>query len=95
MKKGMIPLLLLAALLAAIAAGSAALAQTSAGYNLEWHVVGSSAGPVASAHYLVNSTAGQSAASPPTSGSANYVVSAGYWYVTRHFEYLPIVLRAS
>jgi hypothetical protein len=94
MKKRMLPLALLAVLLAATAAGGAVLAQTSTHYNLEWHVIGSGAAPVSSASYQVNSTAGQGAASPPTSASTRYVVSAGYWFTTMHFEYLPVVLRA-
>ena len=58
----------------------AALAQTSSNYNLEWHVIGGGGEPISSTNYLVNSTAGQAAASPPFSLSGYYVVSGGYWF---------------
>lgn len=85
--------LALALLLAALIAGSAALAQTSASYNLEWHVIGGGGHPVNSAHYAVNSTAGQGAASPPYSAGANYVVSSGYWFRPSYANYLPLILK--
>ena len=62
--------------------GSSALmgqAQTSTTYDLTWHVIGGGGAPISSASYRVNSTAGQSAASPPAASSASYVVSSGYW----------------
>jgi hypothetical protein len=55
-----------------------ASAQTSLNYNLEWHVIGGGGEPVSSTNYIVDSTAGQQAASPSYSSSANYVVCAGY-----------------
>jgi hypothetical protein len=79
-----------------LVAGSGALAQTSASYNLEWHVIGGGGQPVTSTHYMVNSTAGQGAASPPYSFSGNYVVSGGYWFgagPTISNLYLPLVLK--
>lgn len=85
--------LAIVALVIAVGAGSAALAQTSANYNLEWHVIGGGGRPVSSAHYAVNSTAGQGAASPPLSTSAHYAVSGGYWYSGVQTIYLPVVLR--
>ena len=86
-------------LLAAVAIGGSALAQTSASYNLEWHVIGGGGQPVSSASYAVNSTAGQGAASPPYSISPSYVVSGGYWFGEGfspliHFTHLPVVLKA-
>jgi len=66
-------------LVALIVTLGAALAQTSANYNLEWHVIGGGGQPVSSANYIVNSTAGQGVASTPYSSSASYVVCAGYW----------------
>lgn len=83
------------ALVAALIAGSAVLAQTSPSFNLEWHVIGGGGQPASSAHYAVNSTAGQGAASPPLSASAHYVVSGGYWYSAGGMRavYLPLVLR--
>ncbi len=88
--------LALIALLFALVAG-AVLAQTSASYNLEWHVIGGGGEPVTSANYTVNSTAGQGSASPPYSVSSSYAVSGGYWFgdgITILYSiYLPIVLR--
>ena len=91
-------------LLVVLAVGSGALhlaspaaAQTSASYNLEWHVVGGGGGPVTSASYTVNSTAGQKAASPPYSANSHYTVSGGYWFSgspTPIWQiYLPLVFR--
>jgi hypothetical protein len=62
-----------------LACGAVVLAQTSAGFNLEWHVIGSGGGQSSSASYQVQGTIGQGAASPPTAGSAGFVVSSGYW----------------
>ena len=78
-------------------AGGAAQAQTSPGYNLEWHVIGGGGQPVSSAHYAVHSTFGQGAASPPASTSAHYSVSGGYWYGAgwSYAVYLPLVLRGA
>ena len=84
-------------LVAAMAAGSVALAQTSVHYNLEWHTVAGGGQPVASLHYAVNASAGQGAASPPQSASPHYVVSGGYWYsgMVSLPVYLPLVLRGA
>ena len=86
-------ILILSVLLAVLVGGGVALAQTSASYNLEWHVIGGGGQPASSAHYAVNSTAGQGAASPPLSTSAHYAVSGGYWYREVYAIYLPVVLR--
>ncbi len=96
-RKGAFLLVALAVLVAVMAAGGATLAQTSASYNLEWHVIGGGGQPISSAHYVVNSTAGQDAASPPVSFSSDYVVSGGYWFGegagTIESVHLPVVLR--
>jgi hypothetical protein len=84
----------LAVLLVTLVIGGAAMAQTSASYNLEWHVIGGGGQPVASTHYAVNSTAGQGAASPPYSASANYVVSGGYWFKITYASYLPLIFKS-
>jgi hypothetical protein len=68
-------------------------AQASANYNLEWHVIGGGGKPVDSAHYVVNSTAGQGAASPPYSDSSSYAVSSGYWFAPDYSVYLPVILK--
>ncbi|MGQ9600258.1 MAG: hypothetical protein ACUVWZ_12675 [Anaerolineae bacterium] len=86
-------LLALALLLPVLSIGGDAVAQTSALYNLEWHVIGGGGHPVASAHYLVNSTAGQGAASPPYSASTHYVVSGGYWFAAVYHIYLPVTMK--
>ena len=93
MKHSKAPLLLVLVAVA-LAAGSVALAQTSASYNLEWNVIGGGGQPVNSAHYAVNSTAGQGAASPPQSSSTHYAVSGGYWSAGPVLPvlYLPLVL---
>jgi hypothetical protein len=83
--------LLSALLLMVIAAGAVALAQTSAGYNLEWHVVGSGGGEAASASYRVNGTIGQGVASPPRASGARFSVSSGYWYSDQIHLYLPVI----
>ncbi len=85
------------ALVAALAAGGVALAQTSVHYNLEWHVIAGGGQPVTSAHYAVNASVGQGAASPPQSTSAHYAVSGGYWYsgIVPLKVYLPLVLRSA
>jgi hypothetical protein len=84
----------LAGLLLLLVGGAVTLAQTSAGFNLEWHVIGSGGGASSSASYHVNGTIGQSIASQPASASANFVVGSGYWFVdTGTTIYLPTVLR--
>jgi len=90
-------LCLLALLVLSLGAGDFALAQTSAHYNLEWHVIAGGGQPVSSSHYCVNGTAGQGAASPPLATSATYRLSAGYWFrgIVPLRLYLPLVMRAS
>ena len=89
-------LLALVALVVTLGAGGVALPQTSPSYNLEWHVIGGGQ-PVSSAHYAVNSTAGQGAAGPPVSSSTHYTVSGGYWYGAGgpYAVYLPLVLHSA
>lgn len=85
--------LVVLALAVALGAGGPARAQTSTNYNLEWHVIGGGGARVSSAHYAVNATIGQAAASPPVSVSASYVVSGGYWLPGGYRVYLPLVVR--
>ena len=71
-------------------------AQTSSNYNLEWHVIGGGGKPVDSAHYAVNSTAGQGAASPPYLNSSSYAISSGHWFVSDYSAYsvfLPVTVN--
>ena len=93
--KPIVVTLAIVALLLALAA--VALAQTSPNYDLTWHVIGGGGEPVSSASYVVNSTAGQGAASPPLSAGASYTVSGGYWFSGEappyYTIYVPIVLK--
>jgi hypothetical protein len=75
--------------------GGAVWAQTSASYNLEWHVIGGGGRPVASANYAVNSTAGQGLASRPHAVSGSYAVSGGYWsgHSLAMSVYLPMLVK--
>jgi hypothetical protein len=84
-------LLLFLIVLLGLAAGAAGLAQTSAGFNLEWHVLGSGGGQAASASYRVNGTVGQGIASPPYGGSARFSLSSGFWYSDQMHLYLPVI----
>jgi hypothetical protein len=92
-KRGLVTTgLLLVSLIVTVGAG---LAQTSANFNLEWHVIGGGGEPVSSSHYVVNSTAGQGVASPPYSESHSYAVCAGYWcerFLTVEV-FLPLTLK--
>ena len=86
-------LLALLLLLGTLTFGVISLAQTSASYNLEWHVIGGGGGPLSSASYVVNGTVGQGAASPPYSAGDRYVVSGGYWFTPVYRIYLPVLIR--
>jgi hypothetical protein len=84
----------LAAMLLLLAAGAAVLAQTSARFDLEWHVVAGSGGESSSASYQVNGTIGQSLTGPPTSSGASFAVSSGYWFPEAGRSlYLPAVFK--
>ena len=88
-------ILILAATLTALAllSGRAGLAQTSADYDLSWHVIAGGGGTSASPGYRVEGTTGQSAAGP--SGSADFRLSSGFWFAQPAQErvHLPIILR--
>jgi hypothetical protein len=87
-------LVVLVVALLLLGAAGAGLAQTSAGFNLEWHAIGSGGGEASSANYRVNGTVGQGIASPPSAISAAFVVSSGYWFAGRGtIIYLPLILR--
>ena len=86
-------ILTLAVLLVTSAVDGTALAQTSTSYNLEWHVIGGGGQPLASTHYVVHSTIGQGAASPPYSTGSQYAVSGGYWFAPNYRIYLPLAFR--
>lgn len=91
---------ILAAVLLLFTTAVVVLAQTSAGFNLEWNVIGSGGGESSSAGYRVRGTIGQGIASPPPSGSANFTVSSGYWFAdtgpagaTGPAIYLPAIFK--
>lgn len=83
----------LAFLLLLFTAGAVVMAQTSAGYHLEQHVIGSGGGAASSASYQISGTIGQSVASQPVSGSASFKVTSGYWYGNAPSIYLPTILK--
>jgi hypothetical protein len=90
-------IIILAVMLLLLAFGATALAQTSAGFNLEWRVIGGGGGESSSADYRVHGTIGQSVTSPPASSSAEFVVSSGYWPggapAAGTTIYLPVILN--
>ena len=83
-------------LLLSLTTGAVALAQTSAGFNLEWNVIGGGGGESSSAGYRVQGTLGQAVAGPPISASADFSVGSGYWYGAMgpavSTIYLPLIL---
>ena len=85
-------LLILVAVLLILVVGTAVLAQTSAGFNLEWHVMGNGGGESSSASYKVNGTIGQSVSRSAQSNPDNLIVSSGYWYAGTAV-YLPIIIK--
>jgi hypothetical protein len=96
MKQKKQQIIILAVILLLLAFGAAALAQTSTGFNLEWHVIGGGGNESSSVDYRVNGTIGQSLTSPPTASSAEFVVSSGYWPggpAAGTTVYLPTILR--
>ena len=71
---------------------STSSAGSSTQYAIEWDVVSAGGAPMASSTYGLMDTVGQSA--PGSSGSASYVLCAGYWcgIVADYTVYLPLVL---
>lgn len=89
-------IVVLAVMLLLLAFGVAALAQTSPGFNLEWHVIGGGGGESSSADYRVHGTIGQSVASPPTASGAGFVISSGFWpggTAAGTTVYLPVIFK--
>lgn len=90
-------LLIIAGILLLFVVGTAVLAQTSAGFNLTWHVIGSGGGQSTSASYKVNGTIGQSLPSLPnvnTHSSSNFSLQSGYWSAhSGTAVYLPIIVK--
>jgi hypothetical protein len=91
-------IIVLAVISLLLAFGAAALAQTSAGFNLEWHVIGGGGNESSSVDYRVYGTIGQSMASPPTASSAEFVVNSGYWFggpIAGTTIYLPAIFNSN
>ncbi|MCL4265667.1 MAG: hypothetical protein KJ069_20815 [Anaerolineae bacterium] len=83
----------LTAVLLLLLAGSVVVwAQSSASYDLRWHVIGGGGGVSNSASYSMNGTAGQSAASPSLAVGSSYTVSSGYWQGYTAI-YLPVIQK--
>ncbi len=77
-----------------LAAGALVLAQSSADFNLEWHVIGNGGSASGSADYQVQGTIGQSLVSPAVSNSADYAMSSGYWFSgSGQNVYLPLIVK--
>jgi hypothetical protein len=95
MKKKHILMVIVLALL--FMTSAALLAQSSANFNLGWHVIGSGGGESTSAHYRVNGSMGQSLASPPKSSNASFTLNSGYWFNGSNGGeiaiYMPAVLK--
>lgn len=92
--KNHVPFLAFVVALLLLTVGVIVLAQTSADFDLSWHVVGSGGRQSSSADYRIEGTIGQSLASPPQSDRANFSVSSGYWIVEENrVVYLPMVIK--
>lgn len=95
MKKQQTILVGLLTLLLILMIGTAVWAQTSAGFNLEWHIIGNGGGESNSAHYQVSGTVGQAVAGS-VSNRSDYEVSTGYWtFGSQTSIYLPMIVNDS
>jgi hypothetical protein len=83
----------LALLLIVLALTGRALAQTSANFNLDWHVFTGGGGTRSSAAYTVQDSFGQFAAG--ASNSASMQIQAGFWNGNNAYlvVYLPLVVK--
>ncbi len=79
MKRKKIALTVLLTLVFCLAVGGAALAMSSANYDLPWTVLSAGGGDRGSSNYALGDTAGQSSAIG-LSQSTNYQLGSGYWY---------------
>ena len=82
-----------AALLVALLLTGIAVAQTSASFDLSWHVLGGGGGQATNSDYAINCTVGQGAAS--WTSNSNYGIGVGYWYGAggEYRIFLPLVLK--
>ena len=72
----------------------------TAGFALDWHVIGAGGGKMASNSHAINGTLGQLAIGPAQ--STGYAIGSGYWYGIRVEAgppplrfYLPLLTRAT
>lgn len=87
-------LLALILLLLLFSATLIVMAQSSAGFNLDWHVIGSGGTQSKAANYQVEGTFGQSFANSDPVRSAEFGVSSGYWvFDGKTAVYLPLVVN--
>jgi hypothetical protein len=87
------PKSLLAVLALLLVLGGLALAG-GGGPSLDWYVIGSGGGPVASGQVDLDATIGQAVAG--TTSAGGYSLCSGYWCgaADRHTVYLPLVLKS-
>ena len=83
----------LTALLVALLLAGIAVAQTSASFDLSWHVLAGGGGQTAGTTYAANCTVGQGTIGWTDSGS--YGAGVGYWYGATggYHIFLPLVLK--
>jgi hypothetical protein len=86
--KRAIPLLLVALLLAA---ASLSLAKGNSTFTLAWWTADGGGGMSSNGRYYLQTTIGQFDAGGMTNG--RYVLLSGYWDVTQHRVYLPLVIK--
>jgi hypothetical protein len=94
------PILLALYFLLTLVAATTIVAQNSASFDLNWHVMGSGGGESSSSNYQINGTIGQHLASPAIAGSATFTLTSGYWFrgagltpSPAYLIYLPAVLK--
>jgi hypothetical protein len=84
-------LVVLVGLLLAVLIVGVVVAQSSASFDLSWHVLAGGGGKSASTHYAMNGTLGQAIVGFSESGS--YGTQTGYWQIWPDYRiYLPLVL---
>ena len=86
--------MLLAVLALLLVLGGLALAG-GGGPSLDWYVIGSGGGPVASGQTHLDATVGQPVAG--TTSGDGYTLCSGYWCgaVGTYYIYLPLVIKGA
>jgi hypothetical protein len=84
----------LVGLLLMLLVSGAAIAQSSAHFDVSWNVLAGGGGHSASSQYAFDATLGQAVAGPASGGSTELL--AGYWQAFPAYKiYLPLMLRNS